>query len=128
MVRTTRGRVSTFGPYNNPEDGNYELCNLSNGPIFQLIHDDPEARDPILYFGAHCRPAGNVSQPRPLKHIEVPDERVEYEEFFHSHISLKDVEQVRIRCLTKYLPPECSKGPPRYALRSLEASNCTRRP
>lgn len=71
------------------------MCRLSDGPINQLIYDDPKTGDPILYFGAYCQLAGNTLQPG-LPKLEVPDDRINIGEFFYSYASLENVQKVRL--------------------------------
>jgi hypothetical protein len=69
------------------------LCSLSNGPISQLVYEDPEAGLPILYFGAYCSVAVNAPKSIPNKRLEVTDNRIKTGEFFCSYASLENVAQ-----------------------------------
>ncbi len=69
------------------------MCKLSNGPISQLVYEDPEAGLPILYFGAYCSVAVNAPKSVPNKRLEATDNRIKAGEFFYSDASLENVAQ-----------------------------------
>jgi hypothetical protein len=71
------------------------LHNLSNGPISQLVYNDPEAGQPILFFGAFCPSVGNTPKLGPLKQLKVPNDWIKCG-FFYSYASFENIERVRL--------------------------------